>query len=167
MSSIGLLRSCLCLALASMCLGGCGDDDGGAGGGDAGTDGAPLNCAANGGADCFELPTAPMTKAATTTAADFSCAPEAIQTRTESMMVAGQIRDFQNEDPLPMATIKAFYGSNISGAFDAMATADASGNYTITLPSGARSRRSRRSWRPPRHSRRCTARWSSTRHAPT
>jgi hypothetical protein len=137
------VRSLFSLAL----LAACGDDSGGGGtdGPPGGSDGgggdaAMVNCAANGGADCFELPTAAMTKAATTTLANFSCAPETIDTRTESMTVAGNIVDFQTGNDLPNATIKAFYTAAITGAPDAMATADATGAYTITLATGAKSR---------------------------
>jgi hypothetical protein len=136
------VRSLFSLSL----LAACGDDSGGGadapvGGGDGGGgDAAMVNCAANGGADCFELPTGPMTKVATTTLANFSCAPETIDTRTESMTVAGSIVDFQTGNDLPNATIKAFYTNMIQGTPDAMAMADATGAYTITLTTGAKSR---------------------------
>jgi hypothetical protein len=128
--------------ILTTCLWGCGDDSGG-GDGDGGggtADGPTVNCAANGGADCFEMPTAAMVKGDTTTPANFSCAPETLTTRDSEMVVTGTIVDFQNGNELPGATIKAFFTSNITGAFDAMATADGTGAYSITLPAGAKSR---------------------------
>jgi hypothetical protein len=127
--------------ILTTCLWGCGDDSGG-GDGDGGggtADGPTVNCAANGGADCFEMPTAAMVKAAGGVA-NFACPAEVVNTRDTEMQVMGTIVDFQNGNELPGATIKAFYTSNITGTFDAMATADGTGAYSLTLPAGAKSR---------------------------
>src|SRR5688572_16310529 len=127
--------------ILTTCLWGCGDDSGSTGGdGGNGADGATLNCAANGGADCFEMPTGAMVKGDTTTLANFSCAAETINTRSDAMVVQGTIVDFQNGNELPNASIKAFFTDAITGTPDATATADATGAYSLNLPAGAKSR---------------------------
>jgi hypothetical protein len=132
-----LFGSFLVLAVAA-----CGDDSGnnttpdGPGGGDgAGTvDAGPRNCGGNGGADCFDLPKGVL--AVGTAAPNLACGAVTPMTADHAITVSGTIYDFQNEnDALPGATLDAFY-TDITGAPDETATADASGDYMITLDAG-------------------------------
>jgi len=124
----------LVISLGVLLVGACGDGGGG-------SDANNRDCVLNGGADCFDVPTAAMLKRDTATPANFNCAPEQIMTANAAINVSGLVGDFQSMEPLDGATVTAFALNDLSfNSPLATATSDANGNYSLTLPSGVESR---------------------------
>ena len=135
--------------LVVLCLAACGDDGGGAGldaaPADAATDAPPPPpaCEEVGGAACFDLPRVEARRA-DDTAPSWDCVTPAPVTSAAPITVTGTALDFQNDTPIPTATIAAFDDLDFATPV-ATATADANGVYSIVLPAGQA--RSRMNWR--------------------
>ena len=124
------------LFAAAAALGACG------GGGDdaTGPDAAPPACNEAGGASCFERPTVAATLEDGTTLANWNCPADTIEMATAPFMVSGTVNDFQTGNTLAGATVEAFNSAIDFSSAVTMATTDASGAYTLTLPIGTPSR---------------------------
>lgn len=105
-------------------------------------DAGPPSCTREGGESCFALPTAAVMASGGPTmpmvAPDFDCALAAATTTAAALSISGQVRDFVTGDAVANATVDVFAGLDYLGASLATATSSASGQYTVTVPSGTR-----------------------------
>lgn len=117
--------------LVSFALVACGDDGGGSDTPDAGDD------VANPGFVAPDMVTKANVDGQEVGDADWSClnTPSDDTATTVDITLTGQILDFQNDNQVREATVEVFPGIDIDNVL-ATATSDASGNYTMTLPSG-------------------------------
>ncbi len=102
---------------------------GGGGGGTA--DAMPPECNEAGGSACFVRPLMATTVAAGP--ANWACAPDTLTMSAAGFNVAGEVRDYQNDDLLAGATVEAFLSATDFTTPIATATTDAAGAYTIAL----------------------------------
>ncbi len=108
---------------------------------DVGTvDAGPPTCGREGGAACFELPTAAVMANGGTAmpmiAPDFNCDLPAVTTTTAALSISGTVGDFVTGDSVAGATVDVFSGLNYLGAPLATATSNAMGEYTVMVPTG-------------------------------
>lgn len=104
----------------------CGGDD------DAGV------CEEDGGAACFEMPTAPMVAHSSTgmAAPNLTCAKPAATPRTAAVTINGLYRQYTSTTPIPGITIEGFTDlSFASPIFTATSATD--GTFSFTIPAGA------------------------------
>jgi hypothetical protein len=103
----------------------CGDED------DNGT------CEVEGGAACFELPTAVIetSKMGAATTPNFSCAKLTATNSTQSVTLSGTAKHYTNGNGLPGLAVE-YHSSTAFGTPLASGTTDADGAFSITLPSG-------------------------------
>lgn len=108
---------------------------------DAGTvDAGPPSCTREGGEYCFELPTAAV-RANTSGGPvdpDFNCDLPAVTTTAAALTISGTVGDFVTGDSVSGATVDVFSDLEYLAAPLASATSDATGAYTLMVPSGTR-----------------------------
>jgi hypothetical protein len=95
---------------------------------------APATCTGEGGAACFELPTAVLRADVDGGVADFNCMAPAETRATAAFMVSGRVRDFQSGTPVANATVALFGDDSFEGAPLATGMTDVMGNYTLMAP---------------------------------
>ncbi len=110
---------------------------------DVGTvDAGPPTCGREGGEACFELPTAAVMAnggaAMPMIAPNFDCDLPPVTTTTASLPISGVVEDFVTGDTISGATVAVFSELNYQGSPLAMATSDATGAYSLMVPSGTR-----------------------------
>jgi len=126
------IRALSCVAMLSLVLSvaacGSGDDDN------------PGVCEDDGGEACFVLPTAALTvtpNGGSPQAPNLNCSAFQVGTRTADLALSGVLKDYLSGDGSAGATVDAFYDGDPSGTPDLTATADGTGAYALTYPSGA------------------------------
>lgn len=95
---------------------------------------APATCTGEGGAACFELPTAVLRADVDGGVADFNCMAPAEVRAAAAFMVSGRVRDFQSGEPVANAAVALFGDDNFEGTPLATAMTDVMGNYSFMAP---------------------------------
>lgn len=127
-------------------LAACGDDSGGsdervdAGGnrdGAGGVDAVPNPCVDNGGADCFELPSAPISipfvsDGGLEAPANLACAPPTPTQSETNVAISGTTTEITSGAAVPNVPVAFYY--DLFGTPAAMGTSNASGALSVTLP---------------------------------
>lgn len=105
-------------------------------------DAGPPTCERNGGEYCFTLPTAAVMANGGTAmpmvAPNFDCDLPAVTTAAAAFTISGRVGDFVTNDSVSGATVDVFSDLDYLGAPLASATSDATGMYTLMVPSGTR-----------------------------